>query len=217
MDAKKIQSRLGVAADGIMGPQTWAAMFRHMGATDAAAILGKEAAEHFQTFGLVSPLRAAHWFGQFTLESRGFTEFEENLNYSAERLCKVWPNRFPSLASAAPYAHRPEALANKVYAYRMGNGADEGWKYRGRGPQITGKENYANAQRRTGLPLLSNPDLAADPKNFVLLACDYWVAARCNEAADDDNLVLVTKRVNGGSNGIADRRQALERAKRILL
>jgi putative chitinase len=217
MDAKKIQVRLGVPADGVLGPQTWAAMFRHMGARDAAGTLGKGAAEHFQTFGLVEPLRGAHWFGQFTVESAGFTRFEENLNYSAERLCKVWPNRFPTLASAQPYANNPKALANKVYGLRMGNSApDDGWLYHGRGPQITGKENYAAIGRRTGLPLLSHPELAADPANFVLIACDFWVAARCNEAADDDNLVLVTKRVNGGSIGIQDRRQALERAKKIL-
>ena len=195
----------------------WAAVFRQMGATDFAETLGAQAAEHFQTYGLVTPLRCAHWFGQFTVESANFQRFVENLNYSAERLCKVWPNRFPSLASAQPYAHNPQALANKVYAYRMGNTApDDGWNYRGRGPQITGKENYTAAERRTGLPLISNPDLAADPANFVLLASDFWANAKCNEAADDDNLVLVTKRVNGGCVGIDMRRQMLERAKRIL-
>jgi putative chitinase len=218
MDEKKIQSRLGVAQDGVLGPVSWAAMFRHMGATDAADILGREAAEHFQTFGLVTGLRCAHWFGQFAHESKCFRDFEEDLSYSIERLCKVWPSRFPTFASAKPYARNPQALANKVYGHRLGNTApDDGWRYRGRGPQLTGKENYENAARRTGLPLLSNPDLAADPAHFVLLACDFWEGHRCNEAADDDNLVLVTKRVNGGSVGIQERRLLLERAKRILV
>lgn len=217
MDIKKIQQRLGVADDGVMGPVSWAAMFRHMGAVDDV-VLGRGAAEHFATHGLVTALRIAHWFGQFAHESANFSRFEEGLSYSAERLCKVWPNRFPTLASAQPYARNPRALANKVYAFRMGNTApDDGWNYRGRGPQLTGKANYAAAERRTGLPLLANPDLALEPENFVLLACDFWANNRCNEAADDDNLVLVTKRVNGGSVGIQERRILLEKAKRILL
>lgn len=194
-----------------------AEMFRAFGAGDNSELLGREADEHFVTHGLVSHLRIAHWFGQFAHESRGFTDFEEDLSYKAERLCKVWPHRFPTLASALPYARNPEALANKVYANRMGNASlGDGWKYRGRGPQLTGKENYEAAAKRTGLPLVSRPDLAAMPEHFVLLACDFWANHRCNEAADDDNLVLVTKRINGGSVGIAERRQLLEKAKRLL-
>lgn len=217
MDIRAIQQRLGVAVDG-EPKQAFAALFRHFGAGEFAAVLGAGAAEHFQTHGLVAPLRLCHWFGQFAHESSHFTDFEENLSYSAERLCKVWPGRFPTFASAAPYARNPEKLANKVYALRMGNVLPgDGWKYRGRGPQLTGKENYANAERRTGLPLVNAPDLAAEPRNFVLLACDYWAAKGCNEAADADNLVLVTKKVNGGSVGIQERRLLVERAKKVLL
>lgn len=195
----------------------WASVFRQMGATAYAEQFGKDATEHFETFGLVTKLRIAHWVGQFAVETKNFTDLDEDLSYSAERLCKVFPNRFPTLASAQPCAHNPQAFANRVYGYRMGNTApDDGYRYHGRGPQLTGKENYAKAQARTGLPLLAHPELAADPANFILLACDYWLAAKCNEAADDDNLVLVTKRVNGGSIGIQDRRLALEKAKRIL-
>lgn len=218
MDIRLIQTRLGVAVDGALGPITYAALFRRMGAKEHAGVLGRGAAEHFPTFGLVTGLRVAHWLGQFAHESEGFADFEEDLSYSTERLCKVWPSRFPTFASAAPYARNPRALANKVYSFRLGNvDPDDGWRFRGRGPQLTGRENYANAAKRTGLDLVNNPDLAADPANFVLLACDYWSAKRINDAADQDNLVLVTKRVNGGSIGISERRLLVERAKKVLL
>lgn len=198
-----------------LGDPVWPAVFRHFGAKAHADTLGASV-EQFEAHEVTTPLRLAHWFGQFAHESRGFTAFEENLNYSAKRLCQVWPGRFPTLAAAEHYAGNPEALANKVYGFRMGNTAPgDGWKYRGRGPQITGRENYTKAAQRTGLDLVNNPDLAADPANFVLLACDYWLHARCNPAADDDNLVLVTKRVNGGTTGIAERRALVERGKKI--
>lgn len=217
MDIRRLQTRLGVAPDSILGPITYAALFRHFGAKEAADDLGRGAARHFQTYGIVTALRLAHWLGQFAHESGGFTDFEENLSYTAERLWKVWPGRFPTIRSALPYARNPEALANKVYMFRMGNDtAGDGWRYRGRGPQLTGKENYRAAQARTKLPLVASPSIAADPKHFALLACDYWESRKCNDAADDDNLVLVTRRVNGGSIGIADRRLLVERAKKLL-
>ena len=218
MDIRKIQRRLGVTVDGDLGPQSYTAIFAHMGAGVNAAALGIAADEHFPTFGIETGLRMAHWLAQWGHESAHFQRFEEGLSYSLERLCKVWPSRFPTFASAQPYARNPQALANKVYGGRMGNNRPgDGWKYRGRGPQITGKENYANAERRTGLPLINNPDLAADPRNFVLLACDYWDSRKLNPIADDDNLVLLTKRINGGSVGISDRRALVEKAKDLLL
>ena len=195
----------------------FAALFRLFGATDPV-MMGKEADEHFQTFGLVEPLRVAHWFGQFSVESRGFTTFEENLNYSADRLTKVFPARFPTLASATPCEHNPQAFANRVYGGRMGNvQPGDGYRFRGRGPGLTGRDNYTAAAKSTNLALVSNPDLAAKPENFVILAGDYWERKGCNAAADADNLVLVTKLVNGGSIGIQERRQGVERAKKVLM
>lgn len=218
MDIRKIQKRLGVSVDGVLGPQSYTAIFQYMGAKTAAYLLALGADEHFPTYGIETGLRMAHWLAQWGHESKGFTDFEEDLSYSVERLCQVWPNRFPTFESAKPYARNPRALANKVYGGRMGNQRpDDGWQYRGRGPQLTGRENYTNAEKRTGLPLVNNPDLAADPKNFALLACDFWDAKKLNAAADDDNLVLITKRINGGSQGIADRRRLVERAKDLLL
>jgi putative chitinase len=199
-----------------MDLNAYRSLFERFGAGDNSTILAGGALGLFPKYE-IHGLRLCHWLGQFAQESRGFTDLEENLSYSAERLCKVWPTRFPTLKSALPYARNPEALANKVYSFRMGNDEPgDGWRYRGRGPQLTGKENYGNAERRTGLPLLSNPDLAAQPENFVLLACDYWDAKNCNQAADADNLVLVTKRINGGSIGIQERRQLVLKAKSIL-
>ena len=194
----------------------FAALFRLFGATEPA-MMGKEADEHFQTFGLVDPLRIAHWFAQFSVESQGFTRFEENLNYSADRLCAVFPGRFPTLAAAAPYAHNPQAFANKVYGGRMGNNnPGDGYLYRGRGPGLTGKDNYTASAKSTGLRLVTSPDLASSPLLFVLLACDYWDRKGCNEAADADDIVRVTKIINGGTIGLADRTAALARAKKAL-
>lgn len=206
-----------LSEDGLAGQKTYGALFAFMGAKDAAPILGKGASDHFEEYRVNTPLRVAHWLAQFAVESANFTRFEENLNYSAERLCAVWPKRFPSPSDAEACAGNPEALANKVYGGRMGNDEPgDGWKYRGRGPQITGKANYAAAQQRTGLPLVDNPDLAAKPENFVLLACDYWAAHQINDLADKDDLRAVTLAVNGAYNGISDRAKMLGRAERVI-
>lgn len=193
----------------------YAGLFAQFGATDPG--IAASAERLFPKYE-IHGLRLCHWLGQFAHESRGFTAFEENLSYSAERLVKVWPNRFPTLKSALPYARNPEALANKVYMFRMGNDEPgDGWKYRGRGPQLTGKENYELAEKGTALPLVANPDLAAKPENFVLIACDFWKRNNCNPAADDDNLVLVTRKINGGNIGLDARRQLVLKAKRLIL
>lgn len=206
-----------LSVDGVAGPRTYGALFAFMGARpDLATTLGKSAAKHFPAYRIESSLRVAHWMAQFGHESSGFTRFEENLNYTAQRLCAVWPSRFPTLAHARPYANNPEALANKVYGGRMGNGPDEGWLFRGRGPMLTGKENYALCSARTGLDLIDDPDLAAKPEHFVHIACDFWGQACCNPLADADNLEAITVKINGGRIGIAERRAMLAKAKRIL-
>jgi putative chitinase len=218
LTVQSLQTRLGVVADGIAGPVTYAALFGYMGARTFASVLGETAAEHFPTYRIETPLRLAHWFAQFAHESAGFLKFEENLRYTAGRLCLVWPKRFPSLAAAAPFANNPEALANNVYGNRLGNDhPGDGWKYRGRGPQLTGKANYAATASRTGLDLVNNPDLAADPANFVLIACDFWAQTNCNGSADLDDLRGITLKINGGYVGIEERARLLDRAKAVLL
>lgn len=212
------QVRLGVVADGIAGPATYAALFAHMGAPRPyAVILGASAAEHFPAYR-IEGLRLAHWLAQFGHESQSFSKFEENLRYTAGRLCAVWPSRFPTLAAAQPFANNPEALANNVYGNRLGNNhPGDGWTYRGRGPQLTGRANYAACQIRTGLDLVDYPDLASNPENFVLIACDFWAQAECNALADKDDLRGITLKINGGFNGISERAHLLERAKAVLL
>jgi putative chitinase len=207
-----------VAVDGIPGPQTYAALFAYMGAKDAAAMLGQGAAVHFPAYRIDGDLRVAHWLAQFGHESAGFTKFEESLGYSAQRLCAVWPSRFPNLLVAKPYANNPEALANKVYGGRLGNDQPgDGWRFRGRGPQLTGRENYSACAKRTGLDIESHPDLAAKPENFVHIACDFWAQACCNALADKDDLRAITLKINGGYIGIAERGKVLARAKAVLL
>lgn len=117
-----------------------------------------------ERFGINTRLRMAHWLAQLAHES-GFKPAVENLNYNAQRLTQVWPSRFPTLASAQRCAHNPEALANTVYAGRLGNGGAEsgdGFMFRGRGfLQITGRSNYAKYGKLIGIDLIAQPELAA--------------------------------------------------------
>jgi putative chitinase len=206
-----------LAEDGSAGPATYAALFSYMGAKDAAPILGRTAAVHFPAYRVEGWLRLAHWLAQFGHESAGFTKFVESLNYTAARLCAVWPKRFPSLAAAQPYANNPESLANKVYGGRLGNDQPgDGWRFIGRGPQLTGRANYEATARRTGLPLVEHPEMAALPEHFVNIACDFWANTGCNDLADKDDLRGVTLKINGGYTGIAERAKLLARAKAVL-
>lgn len=112
-------------------------------------------------YGITDPLHQAAFLAQIGVESGALTQLTENLNYSAARLRQVWPSRFKSDAIAQQYAGNPQALANYVYGSRMGNqpGTEDGWNYRGRGlKQLTGRDNYAEYQRASGVPVLANPD-----------------------------------------------------------
>lgn len=178
-----------------------------------ASILDREC----KAFGITTPRRVAHFLGQISHESAGFKHVEENLNYSALRLCQVWPSRFPNAAAAASCARNPEALANNVYGGRMGNTKPgDGWLFRGRGYiQLTGRENYTKFAKITGLDLVNNPDLAAQPGAAVRIAAAYWADRGCNELADKDDISTITRKINGGQNGMIDRRLQVERAKKI--
>ena len=156
------------------------------------------------------------FLGQILHESAGLTQFSEDLNYSAERLCVVWPSRFPTLQSAQPYARNPQALANKVYGGRMGNTQPgDGWKYRGRAPiQITGHDNYAAVGKLMGQDLLTLPELLEQPR-FALEACIAWWEDRIPDSMIGDPQ-KVTKRVNGGLIGLADRMHLTDAAQKAL-
>ena len=177
----------------------------------ATAISGEMPRWHIDT-----PQRHAMFLAQCAHESAGFTRFEENLNYSAEALMRTWPSRFPTFAAAAEVARRPEAISNRVYANRLGNGNEasgDGWKYRGRGAiQITGRSNYRRAGLSLGFPLEANPAEAALPTQGARVACWYWFFHGLNDLADDGDFEGITRRINGGTNGQADRERWLAKA-----
>ncbi len=164
------------------------------------------------------PLRLAHFLAQVCHETGGLRILVENLNYSAKRLTEVWPSRFPTLSAAAAFANNPRALANKVYGGRMGNvDPDDGWTYRGRGLlQITGRDHYAQNGRALGIPLEAHPDLALAPEHALAIALETWRAKGCDAPADADDIVAVTRRINGGLIGLEDRRAWLRKAKAAL-
>jgi putative chitinase len=156
------------------------------------------------------------FLGQILHESGMLTTFTENLNYSAERLCMVWPYRFPTMDDARPYARNPEALANRVYGGRMGNTEPgDGWLYRGRTPiQLTGKDNYVHVGDLMGQDLVTSPELLEQPR-FALEACIHWWEDRIPDSMLGD-VTKITKRVNGGLIGLADRDRLTEEAKEAL-
>ncbi len=154
-----------------------------------------------------------YFLAQCGHESQGFTRFEENLHYTAKRMCAVWPSRFTSLAQAKTYEGHPEALANYVYANRMGNTAPgDGYRYRGRGAiQITGKSNYKVVGEACGLPLVDIPELAADPENALKIAIAWWQYHKCAVWCDRRDFKGLTRVINGGFNGLPERRELLNR------
>jgi len=167
---------------------------------------------------IATPQLAAAFLAQVGHESGSLNRFEENLNYTAQRLTQVWPKRFPSIAHAHHYEHAPERLANLVYANRMGNGGYEsgdGWRYRGRGPiQITGGANYRRCGIALNLPLIEQPELLLTPDIGARSAAWYWEDRGCSACADD--VEAVTRLVNGGDHGLPDREARYLRALQVL-
>lgn len=174
-------------------------------------------------FRIVSPSAQAQLIGHMAVECGGFRTFAENMNYSAKRLVQVWPNRFPNESQASFYANNPKELANKVYNGRMGNreGTDDGWNFRGSGAlQHTGASEFARVQRRTSLPVTTNPSLLRTPQNADAMwraACSYFVDRGALAAADRGDTLAVTLKVNGGQNGLADRKIMVQRAAHALM
>lgn len=172
-----------------------------------------------QPFGILENAnRCAHFLSQVLHETGGLTVTTENLNYRPARLMAVWPSRFKTLDAARQVSHNPRALANKVYGGRMGNvGPDDGWRYIGRGAlQLTGRESYLRVGEALDLDLVGNPELVLLPDNILPIAGEIWRTKDCNRFADVDDVVRVTRAINGGQIGLADRRQWLERARTIV-
>lgn len=163
------------------------------------------------SFKIQTPLRLAHFLAQCSHESAAFTRVEENLNYSAERLLKVFPKYF-TRESAEKYAHNNVMIASRVYADRMGNRdetSQDGWKFRGRGYiQLTGKDNYQRFGSKVSENLLTDPDLVAT-KYPLLSAAWFWDSKNLNELADmgstENEVATITRKVNGGFNGLEER------------
>lgn len=157
-----------------------------------------------------------NFLGQVLHESAGLERLEENLNYSAERLMQVWPSRFPTMASAVPFQRNPEALANKVYGGRLGNTAPgDGWDYRGRGLiQVTGRTNYELVERVSGLRVLSQPHLLAQPLPALQASIAWWERRVPDAVLHDPE--QVTLAVNGGTHSLAQRVELTDRAGRAL-
>jgi putative chitinase len=164
----------------------------------------------------LTPLVLAHIMAQISHECGAGTEVVENLNYSAGRLMQVWPLRFMTFEAATPYAHNPQALANKVYGGRMGNkpGTSDGWDFRGRGAtQTTGRNSYASLAANTGLDLVKQPDLVNDPAHFLDCGIADFMICGCMPAAEADNIRGVTRHLNGGLIGLEQRQVWLARWK----
>lgn len=191
MSLKSLQAKIGVTADGAFGPGTM-----------------KKAMEFYK----LTPVRAAHFFAQTSHESGGFKAFSENLNYSAQGLQGIFGKYFPGNLEES-YARNPEKIANRVYASRMGNGDEksgDGWKYRGRGAlQLTGKDNYAAFAKYLQKPeIMTNPDLVATEYSFESAMFFFdknklWEI--CDKGVNDAAILALTKRINGGTHGLADR------------
>ena len=187
-----LQTKCGIAADGKWGPGTY-----------------KAARDYFK----LTNNQAAHFFGQCAHESGNFKVFSENLNYSAQGLNGIFKKYFPTVASTNGYARKPEKIANKVYASRMGNGPEssgDGWKFRGRGPiQLTGKDNYTAFSKDIGRPdVLTNPDIVTGELAFESALWFFRknnLLAVADKGVTDAVITQITKRVNGGTHGLDDR------------
>ena len=159
-------------------------------------------------------MRLAHFLAQCGHESGGFRAVQENLNYSAKGLCGIFRKYFPSVTIAMQYERKPEKIANKVYANRMGNGNEAsgtGWKFRGRGYiQLTGTENYKSFDATVPEDIIANPDLVAT--KYPLASAAFFFKKNnlwsiCDRGSSPDVVTAVTKRVNGGTIGLADRQK----------
>ena len=192
MSLKSLQEKMGIAADGAFGPGTM-----------------KKAMEFYK----LTPVRAAHFFAQTAHETGGFKAFSENLNYSAQGLQGIFGKYFPGNLEES-YARQPEKIANKVYGSRMGNGDEasgDGYKFRGRGYiQLTGKNNYTAFDKFVEDDILADPDLVAS--KYPLMSAAFFFHSNklwdiCDKGHGHEVVLAVTKRVNGGTIGLADRQK----------
>lgn len=182
--------------------------------------------ETLDRFGIDTINEVASFLAQVGHESTGLLHVVENLNYSATGLAATWPSRYRDKATGKPNAkaislnRKPIAIANDAYANRMGNGdvaSGDGWKYRGRGPiQTSGKGNYTKCGQYLGLDLLNHPELLEQPKYGALSAGWFWHVNGLDAHDDDLSALAETKKINGGTNGLADREKRMRMALQAL-
>lgn len=181
-------------------------------------------------YGIDTPLRIAAFLAQCGHESDGFTDLVENLNYSDVALATTWPNRYAVDSKAKAkvpnelakrLARHPEAIANNCYANRLGNGNEasgDGWAHIGRGAiQCTGKGNYINFARSAGKPYTEITAYLETPEGAVESACWFWKNNELNTPADNGRNDILTRRINGGYNGLADRNARYAQARQIFI
>ena len=176
--------------------------------------------ETFAKFNINSVRQQAAFLGQCGHECGNFKVFEENLNYRAETLMKLWPKRFPTLEFAKQYEKNPKKIANSVYASRMGNrdeASGDGYRFRGRGAiQLTGHSGYFHAGQACGVDFVMEPDLVATPKYALMTAGWFWSTHGCNPLAENADWVGLTKKINGGTIGLQDRIKHTQEAIAVL-
>jgi putative chitinase len=160
-------------------------------------------------FDITGLKRTSAFLAQSAYESGGYAKLSEDLNYKATTLMRLWPKRFPTLEIANRYVGDPEALANFVYASRMGNGdpaTGDGYRYRGRGLfQLTGKDNYSKFAKYANIPVEEAPAYLETARGALHSALWFWDIHDLNSLADAGDMEGITQRVNGGQNGITDR------------
>lgn len=178
-----------------------------------------------ERYDISTPRRVACFVGQLAHESARFSRVFENLSYSAQALARTWPARYADSdgqpnATALRIARKPEDIANLTYAGRLGNGSagtGDGWRYRGRGLiQITGRSNYQRCGEALGLDLIRKPESLEQPMYAALSAGWYWDRAKLNDLADRMDIAGITRAINGGTNGAADRVELTAKALRAL-
>jgi putative chitinase len=171
-------------------------------------------------FNIKNPKEQAMFLAQCGHESDNFSTVQENLNYRAETLVKVFPKYFRDV-NPADYEKQPEKIANRVYGGRMGNGDEstgDGYRYRGRGLiQLTGKDNYNACGAALKMDLHTDPDYLETAEGAARSAAWFWAHNGLNQYADNDDIVGCTKRVNGGTIGLEERTQHYEAAKAVLV
>lgn len=228
---KEWQKSNGLTADGIVGSSTWSKLFGNSVPVQHAPTVViptsdfklqnlkghipdsvlTQIPDTAKKFNITNTLRLSHFLAQCGHESGGFKAVSENLNYSADGLKRIFPKYFPGNLNES-YARQPEKIANRVYSSRMGNGDEgsgEGYKFRGRGYiQLTGKSNYSAFDRMVDEDIIANPDLVAT--KYPLMSAAFFFDKNglwsiCDKGADDATVTAVTKRVNGGTIGLADR------------